>query len=117
MIYAILVTVFVYRQMNWQNFVHATLGAVRTTAMVLLIIGTAASFSWLMAYLKVPAALIDWMNTISSDPIVILLLLNVLMLVLGTFMDMGADDHHLHADLPAGGRRPTTSTPSISASS
>ena len=84
-----LVTVFVYRQMNWQNFVHATLGAVRTTAMVLLIIGTAASYSWLMAYLKVPAALIDWMNTISSDPIVILLLLNVLMLILGTFMDMG----------------------------
>ncbi|UXN66723.1 TRAP transporter large permease (plasmid) [Phyllobacterium sp. A18/5-2] len=88
-IYALLVTIFVYRQMNWQNFVHATLGAVRTTAMVLLIIGTAAAFSWLMAYLKVPAAMIEWMNTISDNPIIILLLLNVIMLVLGTFMDMG----------------------------
>ncbi|MCV9967107.1 TRAP transporter large permease [Pararhizobium sp. BT-229] len=88
-IYALLVTVFVYRQMNWRNFVHATLGAVRTTAMVLLIIGTAAAFSWLMAYLKVPAAMIAWMNTISDNPIIILLLLNVIMLVLGTFMDMG----------------------------
>jgi tripartite ATP-independent transporter DctM subunit len=88
-LYALLVTVFIYRQMNWEGFVHATLGAVRTTAMVLLIIGTAASFSWLMAYLRVPAALIDWMNTISQNPLIILLLLNVLMLMLGTFMDMG----------------------------
>ncbi len=88
-IYALLVTVFVYRQMTWEGFVHATHGAVRTTAMVLLIIGMAAAFSWLMAFLKVPAALIASMNAISEDPLVVLLLLNVLMLFLGTFMDMG----------------------------
>lgn len=88
-IYALLVTVFVYRQLRWQDFVHATMGAVRTTAMVLLIIGCAAAFSWLMAFLKVPATLVAWMQTLSENPIVILLLLNVLMLVLGTFMDMG----------------------------
>jgi tripartite ATP-independent transporter DctM subunit len=87
--YALLVTLSVYRSMGWTSFVAATLGAVRTTAMVLLIIGTAASFSWLMAYLKVPAQLIDWLNGVSQDPLVILLLLNVLMLFLGTFMDMG----------------------------
>ena len=46
--------------MSWNEFVHATLGAVRTTAMVLLIIGMAAAFCWLMAYLRVPAALIAW---------------------------------------------------------
>jgi tripartite ATP-independent transporter DctM subunit len=88
-LYAILVTLTIYRSMDWRDFVHATLGAVRTTAMVLLIIGTAASFSWLMAYLKVPATLIEGMNMISTDPLVVLLLLNVLMLFLGTFMDMG----------------------------
>ena len=88
-IYALVVTLAVYRTMDWQAFVHATLGAVRTTSMVLVIIGTAASFSWLMAYLRVPAQLIDWLNTVSQDPLVILLLLNVMMLVLGTFMDMG----------------------------
>ncbi|MCO4319259.1 TRAP transporter large permease [Phyllobacterium sp. 21LDTY02-6] len=88
-IYAALVTILGYRSMGWNDFVHATLGAVRTTAMVLLIIGTAASFSWLMAYLKVPAALIAGMNAISTDPLMVLLLLNVLMLLLGTFMDMG----------------------------
>ncbi|HEX2146117.1 MAG TPA: TRAP transporter large permease [Pseudorhizobium sp.] len=88
-IYALLITVFVYRQMTWEGFVHATMGAVRTTAMVLLIIGMAAAFSWLMAFLRVPSALIAWMNTISDNPLIILLLLNILMLLLGTFMDMG----------------------------
>lgn len=88
-LYALLVTLLVYRQMSWNDFVHATHGAVRTTAMVLLIIGTAAAFSWLMAFLRVPAALVAWMNTISDNPIVILLLINLLMLLLGTFMDMG----------------------------
>jgi tripartite ATP-independent transporter DctM subunit len=87
--YAILVTLTVYRSLGWRAFVHATLGAVRTTAMVLLIIGTAASFAWLMAYLKIPAQLIDWLGTVSQDPLVILLLINVILLVLGTFMDMG----------------------------
>jgi TRAP-type C4-dicarboxylate transport system permease large subunit len=88
-LYALLVTLFVYRQMSWNDFVHATMGAVRTTAMVLLIIGTAAAFSWLMAFLRVPATLVAWMQTISDNPIMILLLLNIIMLLLGTFMDMG----------------------------
>ncbi len=88
-IYALMVTLFVYRQLSWSDFVHATMGAVRTTAMVLLIIGTAAAFSWLMAFLRVPASLVAWMQTISDNPIIILLLLNLIMLLLGTFMDMG----------------------------
>jgi tripartite ATP-independent transporter DctM subunit len=88
-LYALLVTMVVYRQMGWNDFVHATLAAVRTTAMILLIIGTAASFSWLMAFLKVPASLVTLLNAFSDNPFMILLLLNVLMLFLGTFMDMG----------------------------
>ncbi|WP_111838838.1 TRAP transporter large permease [Agrobacterium sp. lyk4-40-TYG-31] len=88
-IYALLVTVLIYRQLSWRDFVHATMGAVRTTAMVLLIIGCAAAFSWLMAFLRVPATLVMWMQTLSDNPIMILLLLNVIMLLLGTFMDMG----------------------------
>ena len=87
--YAVLVTITVYRSLGWRNFVDATLGAVRTTAMILLIIGTAASFAWLMAYLRIPAMLIDWMDTVSDNPLVILLMINVILLLLGTFMDMG----------------------------
>lgn len=87
--YAILVTLLIYRSLSWHAFVEATLGAVRTTAMVLLIIGTAASFAWLMAYMKIPAQLIEWLGAVSRDPLVILLLINLILVVLGTFMDMG----------------------------
>ncbi len=87
-VYAFLVTLFVYRELDWKTFVQATLGAVRTTAMVLLIIGTAAAFGWLLAFLQVPAATITLIRSISDNPIVVLLLINVVLLVLGTFMDM-----------------------------
>lgn len=88
-VYALLVTAFVYRELNWAAFVDATFGAVRTTSMVLLIIGTASAFSWLMAYHQVPTALIAVINGISDNPLVVLLLLNLILLILGTFMDMG----------------------------
>jgi tripartite ATP-independent transporter DctM subunit len=87
-VYAVAVTAFVYRSLNWEQFVAATKGAVRTTAMVLLIVGCAAAFGWLLAYLKVPASMIAFMNSISDNPLVILLLVNILLLFLGTFMDM-----------------------------
>ncbi len=87
-VYAILVTTLVYRTLTFKAFVEATLGAVRTTAMVLLVIGSANAFGWLLAYLHVPAALIAMLQTISNNPIVILMLINLVLLVLGTFMDM-----------------------------
>ena len=87
-VYAILVTVLAYRTMNWSEFVAATNAAVRTTAMVLLVIGCAAAFGWLLAYLRIPAQLVGILKTISDNPLVILLLINLLLLMLGTFMDM-----------------------------
>jgi tripartite ATP-independent transporter DctM subunit len=87
-VYAMAVTFFMYRSMTFNDFVLAVKGAVRTTAMVLLVIGCAAAFGWLLAYLRVPAHLVEFMQTVSDNPIVILLLINVLLLFLGTFMDM-----------------------------
>ena len=87
-VYAMLVTFFVYRSLGWTDFVEATKAAVRTTAMVLMVIGCAASFAWLLAYTRVPASMVTLLQGVSDNPIVILLLLNVMLLVLGTFMDM-----------------------------
>jgi tripartite ATP-independent transporter DctM subunit len=87
-VYALVVTAFAYRTMDWQNFVAATFAAVRTTAMVLMVIGCAAAFGWLLAVLKVPTTMIEVMKGVSDNPIVILLLINLLLLFLGTFMDM-----------------------------
>jgi tripartite ATP-independent transporter DctM subunit len=88
LIYALLVAAFVYRGLGWKDFVEATHGAVRTTAMVLLVIGAAGAFGWLMAFLQVPQTMVAWMKTVSNDPFTILLMINAILLVLGTFMDM-----------------------------
>ncbi|MCJ8142529.1 TRAP transporter large permease [Ancylobacter sp. A5.8] len=87
-IYALAVAILVYRELDWAGFVEATLGAVRTTAMVLLVIGAAASFGWLMAFLQVQQTAIAGIRAISDDPIMVLLLINLSLLLLGTFMDM-----------------------------
>lgn len=88
-LYALLVMALVYRSLSWSAFVHSVLGAVRTTAMVLFIIGAAASFGWLMAYLRVAPLLTEFIGHITTDPLMILLMINVALLLLGTFMDMG----------------------------
>lgn len=87
-IYALVVTLFAYRTLNWKSFTTATINAVKTTAMVLLIIGTAASFAWLLALNQVPAKLFALLQTVSDNPLVIMLMVNVILLFLGTFMDM-----------------------------
>lgn len=87
-LYALLVAMFVYRELDWHGFVEAVMGAVRTTAMVLLVIGTAASFAWLMAFLQVQGLMISAISAISDNPIIVLLVINIILLLLGTFMDM-----------------------------
>lgn len=87
-VYALLVTALAYRTMSWANFTAATFAAVRTTAMVLMVIGCAAAFGWLLAFLRVPASMIAFMRDISDNPIVVLLMINVILLILGSSMDM-----------------------------
>ncbi len=87
-IYALLVVLLVYRSLSWGGFVQAVGGAVRTTGMVMLIIGTASAFGWLMALLQVPAQTVALMKGITDDPLMTLLIINIVLLLLGTFMDM-----------------------------
>ena len=83
-----LVTGLIYRHMTWSAFKAACLGAARTSGMVLFIIGCAGAFGWLMAYMQVPTMMVDLLQTLTDNPILILLLINVILLILGTFMDM-----------------------------
>ena len=87
-IYTIIVAVFVYRSMSFDDFVTASVNAVKTTALVMIVIGTAASFGWVMALLEVPQAISTLLIGVSDNPLVILLIINLALLVLGTFMDM-----------------------------
>lgn len=87
-IYAFLVAVLVYRELDWSGFIEAILGAVKTTSLVLLVIGMAAAFAWLMSFLQVQVTLIQLVKSVSDNPMMVLLLITVALLVLGTFMDM-----------------------------
>ncbi len=87
MLYAMLVAVLVYRELDWRGFLEAVMGAVRTTA-VLLVIGTAAAFGWLMAFLQVQTLMVATISAISTTWIIVLLVINIMLLLLGTFMDM-----------------------------
>jgi tripartite ATP-independent transporter DctM subunit len=89
-IWAFVVTLLVYREMSWPGFKLAVISAVRTTALVMLLVATASSFAYLLALYRVPETLATAMTSISDNPIVILLLLNVTLLLLGMIMDMAA---------------------------
>ena len=88
--WALLVTVFVYRSMSWQNFMKACAKACKTTGIVLLLIGISAAFGYFMALYEVPQRTGELMKAVSSEPWVIFLMINLLLFVLGTFLDMAA---------------------------
>ncbi len=89
-IYAFLVTVIVYRSLSWENFKTAVVNSVRTTSMVMILIACAAAFAYLLTFFQVPTRMIDFMYGISDNPIVIILLINLMLLLLGMIMDMAA---------------------------
>ena len=90
MFWALLVTVFVYRSLSWEHFLKACAKACKTTGVVLFLIGISAAFGYFMALYEVPQKTGELMKSISSEPWVIFLMINVLLFVLGTFLDMAA---------------------------
>jgi tripartite ATP-independent transporter DctM subunit len=86
--WALLVTVLVYRSLTWRHFLLACAKACRTTGVVLLLIGISAAFGYFLALYEVPQKTGELMRAFSSEPWVIFLLINVLLFVLGTFLDM-----------------------------
>jgi len=86
--YAVLVTTLIYRKLTWSSFVETCSGAVRTTGLILFVIGAAASFGWLLAYLQVPSAAVDALTGITDNKYIMLLLLVIILLAIGTFMDL-----------------------------
>ena len=87
-IYALAVTALVYRGLSWQRFASAVTHAAKSSGTVLFVIGAAGAFGWLMAYLQIPAAAAEFLQSVTSDRNIALLLMLVLLLILGTFMDL-----------------------------
>jgi len=86
--WALLITVFVYRSLSWEHFIKACAKACKTTGVVLLLIGISAAFGYFLALYEVPQKTGELMKSISDTPWVIFLMINVLLFVLGTFLDM-----------------------------
>jgi tripartite ATP-independent transporter DctM subunit len=88
--WALLVTVFVYRSLTWEHFLMACAKACKTTGVVLLLIGISGAFGYFMALYEVPQMTGELMKKVSSEPWIIFLMINVLLFILGTFLDMAA---------------------------
>jgi TRAP-type C4-dicarboxylate transport system permease large subunit len=87
-LYALLVTGLLYRKLSRHIFLETCAGAVRTTGLILFVIGAAASFGWLLAYLQVPAAAVEALTAVTSNKYMVLFLIIGVLLILGTFMDL-----------------------------
>lgn len=88
-VYAFIVTFFIYREIPLRRFGGILRKSLRTIAMVMSLIATASMFGWLLAYLQIPAMVTNALLGLSDNRIVILLLINVMCLLLGCIMDMG----------------------------
>ena len=87
-IYSLIVSVFVYKGLNWKGVWKALDQCVETLAIVLILISTSSAFGYCLTTLHVPSMAANLVTSISSNPIVIALLLNVILLILGMIMDM-----------------------------
>ena len=87
-IYSLFVSVFVYKGLNWKGVWKSLESCVETLAIVLILIAFSSAFGNCLTLLHVPAKAANLITSISSNPIVIALLLNLILLVLGMIMDM-----------------------------
>jgi tripartite ATP-independent transporter DctM subunit len=87
-IYAFLVTMFIYRDYEWRELPLLVARVVRTVGIVMIMIGFSVAFGYLMALMQVPAKAAAFFLTVADNKYTLLLLINLLLLVLGTFMDL-----------------------------
>ena len=79
---------FVYRDVKWSELPKLIARVVRTVGMVMIMIGFSIAFGYMMAIMRVPAMATQFFVDISSDKYMFLLWVNILLLLLGTFMDL-----------------------------
>jgi tripartite ATP-independent transporter DctM subunit len=89
-LWALIVTVVVYHSLSWKHFLKSCAKACKTTGVVLLLIGISSAFGYFMALYEVPQKTGEMMASMTQTPWVIFLMVNVLLFVLGTFLDMAA---------------------------
>ncbi len=79
---------FAYRELKLKDMFPVLVDSVVTTSIVLLMVATSSAMSWAMANADIPTFIADFVMQTSTNPIMVILLMNVILLVVGTFMDM-----------------------------
>jgi tripartite ATP-independent transporter DctM subunit len=87
-VYAFLVTMFIYRDVKWRELPRLIGRVIRTVGMVMIMIGFSIAFGYMMAILRVPTLATNFFVALSNDKFTLLLAINILLLLLGTFMDL-----------------------------
>ena len=87
-IYSLIVSVFIYKGMNWKGVWKSLEQCIETLGIVLILIATSSAFGYCLTLLHVPDKAANLITGISDNPVVIALLLNLILLVLGCIMDM-----------------------------
>jgi tripartite ATP-independent transporter DctM subunit len=87
-IYSLIVSVFIYKGLDWKGVWKSLEQCIDTLAIVLILIAMSAAFGNCLTLLHVPAKAATFITTISSNPVVVILLLNLILLILGMIMDM-----------------------------
>src|SRR5690606_12903618 len=85
--YSLLVGLFVYRTLRWSQLPAILLTTAKETAVILLIVAAASPFSWILGIEEAPQLLSDALTGATDNPLMVLVLLNVVLLVLGCFME------------------------------
>jgi tripartite ATP-independent transporter DctM subunit len=86
-LYAVLISSLFYRELTWQGVLDAAYETIRASAGILLIVAVAALFGWILSVESVPQKLTAIMLSISTNPYVLLLLVNALLIIVGMFLD------------------------------
>ena len=87
-VYALFCTMVIYRDYKWRDLPKLLHRVTKTVAMVMMVIGFAAGFGYLMAIMQLPAKATQLFLHMTENKYVMLMLINILLLALGTFMDM-----------------------------
>ncbi|GEA09851.1 TRAP transporter large permease [Alteromonas sp. KUL49] len=87
-LYSLALSLLMYKELTVKDLYPILLKSVNTTAIVMLLIGASSAMSWLMSYESVPQSISETLLNLSDNPLMILLIINLTLLLIGTFMDM-----------------------------
>lgn len=87
-VYALFLTIFIYKDLKPKDLPEVMLKTILTTAIVIFLIATSTAFSYVMAVERVPQAITDFLLSITQNKYLLLLIINIMLLIVGMFMDM-----------------------------